>query len=61
MSRYAVYLIIVEDTEESDMAVMSGPMETGERVAGDLSMDEATDILGDVRRDHGNTLIARED
>ena len=59
MSKYAVYILDVEDTEENDMAVMTMPMESGERVAGDLDSDEAGRMLGDIVADYGNNGIAR--
>lgn len=61
MSKYAIYVVIVEDTEADDMAVMSRTpgAEAIERLAGNLNMEEATDIVADMQVDYGNTDIAR--
>ena len=60
MSKYAVYLIVVEDTEENDLNVFDcTPAETIERVAGNLDWDEARTLTIDAQRDYGNTEYAK--
>jgi hypothetical protein len=49
VNTYAVYAVIVEDTEEDDQLVLtSGPSEEGERIVGDLSLEEAESLVSDL-------------
>lgn len=60
MTKYAVYIVIVEDTESDDRAMFDRtPGEVIDRVAGDLDMDDAQTLVDDVKVDYGNTDIAR--
>lgn len=57
--KYAVYIIVLEDTEENDMRVMAD-CEEGDRIAGDLTSNEASAILRSAQSLPGrNSDIAR--
>lgn len=44
MTKFAVYVVKVEDTEENDMAFLDLPAESFDRIDGDLDADLADDI-----------------
>lgn len=60
-SRYAIYAVVVEDSEENDLYILGQGIEFGERIAGDLHRHEAGQTLVDIRADYGNNRIARDE
>jgi hypothetical protein len=49
VTNYAVYVVIVEDTQENDHLVLtSGPVESGERITGDLAIEDAESLVADL-------------
>jgi hypothetical protein len=49
--KYAIYVVIVEDTEENDLAFGDFPAEDVNRAVGDLDMDDAVELAKIARAD----------
>jgi hypothetical protein len=48
--RFAVYLVMVEDTEECDMS-LAEEVDSLDRLAGDMTYKQAEDYMSDIKHD----------